>query len=171
LDLRNSSINRDSYCWGLANLLVREKNSGQEIMLGWTLSLFLPEVFYCLRLLAAIKRVMQRQTRTAQEQPGTRIPHDLLRFLPHLRLITVHQTFAASRFLFLKRALVQSQKSIRQKLGAFKTQLSPFSLMVTFAVNVNHHVNSFFLSRNTRMLLAQLYRPFSKEYAKQKDKV
>ncbi len=125
-------------------------------VLGWTLRLFFPEFFQCLRLLASIKRVMQRQTRTAQKQSRTRIPHDRLHFLPHLRLITVHQTFAASRFLFLKGALVQSRESVRQKLGAFRTQLIPFGLMVTFAVYVNHGVNSFFLSRYTRMLLAHL---------------
>jgi len=126
------------------------------VPLGWNLSLFFPEFFQCLRLLSSIKRMMQRQTRAAQKHPRTRIPHDHLHFLLHLRLITVHQTFAASRFLFLKRALVQSHESVGQKLGAFRAQLIPFGLMVTFAVDVNHGVNSFFLSRYARMLLAQL---------------
>src|SRR3989304_9473134 len=136
------------------------KSSVHAILLGWTLSLFFPEFFQCLRLLASIKRVMQRQTRTEQKQSRTRIPHDLLHLLLHLRLITVHQTFTTSRFLFLKRTLVQSHESVRQKLAAFRTQLIPFGLMMTFAVNVNHLVNGFFLSRYSRMLFAHLYLSF-----------
>jgi len=122
---------------------------------GWALSLFLPEFFQCLRLSAPVKGVTQRQTWTVPKHPWTRIPHDLLRLLPHLRLITVHQTFAASRFLFLKRTLVQSHESVRQKLSASRTQITA-SLMVHSAVYVNHGINCSFLSHYPRMLLAQV---------------
>ena len=118
--------------------------------------LFFPEFCKCLGLLASIKCMMQSQTRAVQKHAWARVPHDLFHFFPHLRLITVHQTFATSRFLFLKRALVQSHKSVRQKLGAFRTQLIPFGLMVSSAVNVNHLVNGFFLHHYTRMLLTHL---------------
>jgi len=122
---------------------------------SWNLS-FLSEFFYCLRLLASIKRMMKRQTRITQKQPWTRITHDLLHFLSQLRLIAVDQTFATCRFFFLKRALVQSQKRILQKMGTFGTQLGLFSLMVMpFAVNVNHHIDSLFFSCNAWMLFAQ----------------
>jgi len=56
----------------------------------------------------------------------------------------------------LKRALVQPHESVRQKLGAFRAQLVPFGFMVAFAVYVNHGVNGFFLSLDSRMLLAHV---------------
>jgi hypothetical protein len=59
----------------LANLmvdkawLVEEKVIG--IPLGWTLSLFLPEFFQCLRFLASVKGVTHCQTWTVPKHPRT----------------------------------------------------------------------------------------------------
>jgi hypothetical protein len=136
-----------------------------RILSGCVSSLFFPEFFQCLRRLTPVKGVMQRQTWAVPKHPRTRIPHDFLRFLPHLRLITVRQTFATGGFLFLKRALVQSHESIRQKLGAFRTQVA-VNVMVTFAVYVKHDVDGSFLSYYSRMLLAHVS-PFPKEYVEQ----
>jgi len=63
--------------------------------LGLALSLRLLELRQSLRLLASVKRVMQRQTWTAQEHARTSVPHNLLRLLSSFRLITVHEAFAA----------------------------------------------------------------------------
>jgi len=71
----------------------------------------------------------------------------------------VHQTFATSRFLFLKGALVQPHVCICQELGAFWAELFPLGLMLTFAVNVDHLVVGFFLSLYAWTLIAQLLAP------------
>jgi hypothetical protein len=68
----------------------------------------------------------------------------------------MHHASAASGFLFLKWALIQPQESILQKLLAVKTQLTPFSAMVSLAVYVNHLVYRFFLSYNPRVLRVQV---------------
>jgi hypothetical protein len=68
----------------------------------------------------------------------------------------MHQTFATGRFLFLKRAFVQPQEGILQEIGAFSTQLIALCIMVSFAVYMNHNIDSFFLPLNSWMLFTQL---------------
>jgi hypothetical protein len=77
-----------------------------------------------------------------------------LRLLSSIKRMMQRQTRAAQKHP--RTRIPQSHESVGQKLGAFRAQLIPFGLMVTFAVDVNHGVNSFFLSRYARMLLAQL---------------
>ncbi len=113
---------------------------------------------YFLLFLPSISDVMQRQNWMMPNHARTSVPHNLLDFFFHQRLITVNQTLSTCGFLLLERALIQTHLGVRNKFGAVWARVI-FAFMVFFTVNSYHSCNSLFLPSNSWMLTSHLAVP------------
>jgi len=83
-------------------------------------------------------QVMQdRKDRMKKHHARAGIAHYFTHLLAHLRLITMHRTFGASGFVFLKRAFINAQHCIVEQLPALGAQALCLP-MLTAAIDIDH---------------------------------
>lgn len=84
--------------------------------------------------------------------PGPCIAHDLLNLQPARRLVAMHRTFRAGRFILGEGAAVQPRPGIGQQLPAGRTQPGRRGLMALPAIQLDHRRDGFIFPLDDRGL-------------------